>query len=86
MIEYQRCMNPPIEKVIWNQLFLSMGFIDKKNRTVYADLTGKFPITSMNGMSAIFIMHNWTTNAILAIPIKYAKANTIVEGFKTNVT
>ena len=49
-------------------------------------MTGKFPITSMNGMSVIFIMYDWTTNAILATPIKDAKADTIVECFKTNVT
>ena len=58
-----------------------MGYIDKKKGVVYADLTGKFPITSMNGMTAIFIMYDWTTNAILVTPIKDAKAETIVECF-----
>ena len=58
IIETQRCMNPPQEKEKWNQLFMTMGIINKKEVTIYADLTGKFPITSMNGMQAIFIMYD----------------------------
>ena len=63
-------MNPPKESEKMNQIFLTLGYIDKKVGTVYADLTGHFPITSLNGMLAVFIMYNWTTNAILAAPIK----------------
>ena len=39
----------------------------------------------MNGMQAIFIMYDWTTNAILATSIKDARAETIVECFRKNV-
>ena len=85
-IELERCMNPPMEEEEMNQIFLTLGYIDKKVGTVYADLTGRFPITSLNGMTAIFIMYDWTTNAILATPIKNAKAETIVECFKENIT
>ena len=63
-----------------------MGIINKKEGTIYADLTGKFPITSMNGMQAIFIMYDWTTNVILATPMRYAKSETIVECFKQKIT
>ena len=66
-------MNPPKDKEKWNQMFMTMGIINKKEGTIYADLTGKFPITSMDGMQAIFIMYDWTTNAILATPMKNAK-------------
>ena len=65
---------------------MAMGIINKKEATIYADLTGKFTITSMNGMQAIFIMYDWTTNTILATPIKDAKSETIVECFKQNIT
>ena len=65
---------------------MTMEIINKKEGTIYADLTGKFPITSMNGMQAIFIMYDWTTNAILASPKKYAKSETIVDCFKQNIT
>ena len=79
-------MNPPQEKEKWNQLFMAMGIINKKEGKIYADLTGTFPITSMNGMQAIFIMYDWTTNAILATPIKDAKSEKIVRCFKQNIT
>ena len=64
---------------------MTMGMINKKDGTIYADLTGKFPITSINGMQALFIMYDWTTNAILAIPIKDSRAETIVECFRQNI-
>ena len=85
MIETQQCMNPPIEKKKLNQLFMTMCIIDKKDGTMYANLTGRFPITSMDGKQAMFIMYDWTTNAILATTIKYAKAETIVECFKQQI-
>ena len=34
----------------------------------------------------MFIMYDWTTNAILEIAPKEAKAETIVECFKKNIT
>ena len=79
-------MNPPQEKEKWNQLFMTMGIINKKEGTIYEDLTGKFPITSMDGMQAIFIIYDWMTNAILATPMKDANVETIVECFKQNIT
>ena len=69
-----------------NQIFMTLGYVDKKEGTIYADLTGKFPITSIHGMTAMFIMYDWTSNAILEIPIKEVKAETIVEYFKKNIT
>ena len=72
-------MNPPVEREAINQIFMTMGYLDKKVGTVYADLTGRFPITSIGGMTAVFILYDWTTNAILATPIKDAKADTIVK-------
>ena len=36
-------------------------------------------------MTAMFIMYDWTSNVILATPIKEAKAETIVECFKKNI-
>ena len=63
-----------------------LGYVDKKEGTIYADSTGKFPITSIHGMTEMFIMYDWTSNAILATPIKEAKAEKIVECFKQNIT
>ena len=44
-IETAIYMNPPEEKEIMNQIFMTLGYVDKKEGTIYADLTGKFPIT-----------------------------------------
>ena len=57
-----------------NQIFMTLGYVDKNEGTIYADLTGKLPITSIHGMKEMFIMYDWTSNAILATPIKYAKS------------
>ena len=65
---------------------MTLGYVDKKEGKIYVDLTVKFPTTSIHVMTAIFIMYDWTSNAILAIPIKEAKAETIVEYFKKNIT
>ena len=79
-------MKPPEEKDRMNQIFMTLGYVDKKEGTIYADLTGKFPITSIHGMKVMFIMYDWASNAILETPIKEAKAETIVECFKQNIT
>ena len=41
-IETERCMHPPQETETMNQLFMTMGYVDKKQGTVYADLTAVF--------------------------------------------
>ena len=69
-----------------NIIFMTLGYVDKKEGTIYADLTGKFPITYIHCMTEMFIMYDWTTNAILATPLKEAKSETIVECFKKNIT
>ena len=79
-------MNPPEERKIMNQIFMTLGYVDNNERTIYTDLTGKFPITSIHGMTSMFIMYDWTSNSILATPIKEAKVETIVECFKKNIT
>ena len=85
-IETAQCMNPPEEKERMNKIFTTLGYVDKKRGTIYADLNGKFPITSIHGITAMFIMYDWTSSAIIATPIKEAKAETIVECFKKNIT
>ena len=50
-------MNPPEEKERMNQIFTTLGYVDKKGGTIYAYLTGKFPITIIDGMTEMFIMY-----------------------------
>jgi hypothetical protein len=84
-IETARDMNPPQEKETQNQLFCYTGGIDKKDGTIYVDFTGKFPIRSMDGMTAIFILYDWTTNAILATPVKDGKEETTIATFEEKI-
>jgi hypothetical protein len=85
MIEYNRDMNPPVEHEKFNQLFCSPILLDNKNGTVYTDFTGKFPLRSIDGMTSIFILYDWSSNSILATPVTDFKESTIVDTFKDNL-
>ena len=78
-------MNPHEEQERMNQIFMKLRFVDKKEVVIYADLTGKLPITSIHVMTVMFFVYYWTSNDILATLIKEAKAETIVECFKQNI-
>ena len=49
------------------------------------DLTGKFSLRSSDRYSTILILYDWTSNAILATPIKDANDDTMAEAFTNNV-
>ncbi len=78
-------MAPPTKIEPFNQLFCKLAVFDRKQGTIYTDLTGKFPLRSMDVMSAIFILYDWTSNAILATPIPNATDTAMVEAFKKNI-
>ena len=40
---------------------------------------------SIDGMTAIFILYDWTTNIILTTPVKDVKEGSTIEAFKSNV-
>ena len=61
-----------------DQLFVNMAYINKKDGIIYTDLTGNFPVRSIDGCTAFFILYDWTTNVILATPIKDATDETMV--------
>ena len=62
------------------------GRINTKDRTIYVDFTVKLPIRFMDGMVEIFIIYDWTTNEILATPVKNMAEETIVSCFKRKIT
>ena len=68
-----------------NQLFASMAYIDKKDGIMYTHLTGNFPVRTIDGYTAFFILCNWITNAILATTIKDATDESMVAAFKENI-
>ena len=69
-----------------NQIFCYNVNINTKDGTIYFDFTGRFPIRSMDGMVAIFIIYDCTTNVILATPVNHMAEETIVICFKQNIT
>ena len=84
-IESARDINPPMEKEINNQIFVYHAVLEPKAGTIYFDYTGSFPIHSMEGDTAIFILYDWSSNAILATPVEKLKNETTVAAFKTNI-
>ena len=81
----ERYIDPPVEREKMNQIFTSIAKVNKKYRTIYVDNTGNLLIRSMERYIAILILYNWTTNAILAAPIKYTKDETMIKAFQTHI-
>jgi len=50
---------------------------------MYMDLTGKFVVASSNGNNYILIIYDYDSNAILAIPLKNCKAESILDAYQT---
>ena len=84
IIETKRDMHPPQENATKKHLFCYKGSLNHKDGTIYVDFTGKFPIRSIDGMTAIFILYDWTTNAI-ATPVKNGKDATTIAVFEENI-
>ena len=78
-------MNPPMKNEKSNQIFVYRAVLDPKAGTIYVDYTGNFPIRSMEGSTVIFILYYWSSNAILATPVKNLKNETTLVTFKTNI-
>jgi hypothetical protein len=50
-------------------VFVFAAFADKRDETIYSDLTGAFPFMSLQGNVCFLIVYHYETNAILAVPI-----------------
>ena len=72
-IKTARDINPPVEKETQNQIFVYHTILEPKAGTIYVDYTGNFPIRSKEGNTSIFILYYWSSNAILATPVKHLK-------------
>ena len=57
----------------------------KKDGIMYTNLTGNFPVRSINGYTTFFILYDWTTNTIMSAPVKDASDESMVEVFKKNI-
>ena len=81
----ERYIHPHVEREKMNQIFTSISMVYKKYVTIYVYNTGNFPIRSKDGYIAIFILYDWTKNAILATPIKDNKDKTMINAFQTHI-
>jgi hypothetical protein len=81
----QEDMTPKKVSEDHNHLFAASYVVNNKDGTMYSDLTGNFPLQSLDGMMTILVIYDWTSNVILALPIKDAKDETLVSAFKTQV-
>lgn len=79
-------IQPPIITVKENHLFAYHAALNPKDGTIYVDFTGKFLKMSMKGNTIIFLLYNWSSNAILATLMKYLKDESTIATFKGNIT
>jgi hypothetical protein len=63
-------MNPPQQAEPSHAIFAAIGLADVHNGVIYTDLTGAFPVTSLEGNKYILILYDYNSNAILAAPMK----------------
>ena len=84
-IEVNRCINPPLEQEKTNQLFVSLAYEDTQDDIIYTDLTGNFPVRSIDGYTTFFLLYDWTTNAVLETPIEDTTDESTVAEFKENI-
>ncbi len=49
---------------------------------ISTDLPGRFPITSAQGNAYVFVMYDYDSNSILAVPIKNRRKQSLIQGYK----
>ena len=64
-------------------VFCFGAFADKTSGIVYNDLTGSFPLVSLEGSICFFVLYHYKSNCILASPIKGMDDRTIFEAYKS---
>jgi hypothetical protein len=60
----------------------AVKFEDLKG-TISTDLPGRFPITSACGNPYVFVLYDYNSNCILAVPIKNRTKASLIQGFQT---
>ena len=59
-----RDINIQMEQEECNENFGCVGRIDPEYEKIYVDLTGESPLPSINSITTVFILYDWTSNAI----------------------
>ena len=71
----------PNDETQANNIFCCAGLSYKQTGTLYTDATGALPTMSLNGMQYFFVVYDYNTNFIFALPIAKFKDATLVEAF-----
>ena len=72
----------PNEQETISNVFCCAALADATEGTLYTDMTGSFPVQSLEGMQAFFVAYDYDTNAIFAIPTNDLKDATIIVAFE----
>ena len=73
----------PLAEERVSNVFCCAALADANTGTFYTDMSGKFPVMSLEGMQAYFIAYDYDINCIFAILVKDFTNETIVEAFGT---
>eukprot|EP00956_Cyclotella_meneghiniana_P042186 scaffold248388_cov50-Cyclotella_meneghiniana.AAC.4 len=74
-------LHPKHEHNNVNHIFCWAALADQIDGTTYTDLTGRFPMMSLENKQYIFVAYDYTTNAIIVRAIPNREAPTIVNAF-----
>jgi hypothetical protein len=63
-------------------VFVFAAFADKQNGTLYSDLTGAFPLMSLERNVCLLVVYHYKTNAIMVVPIANFTDDAILKAFR----
>ena len=74
-------LHPPQNATAPCELFCFAALADTMSKTLYTDITGRFPVLSYRGHQYIFLAYVYDVNAILVRPMKSRTATSIQSAF-----
>jgi len=60
----------PVDNTVTHAVFTAIWHLPSDTGTIHTDLTGRFPVTSLQGHKYLLILYHYDSNAILAEPLK----------------
>ena len=64
-----------------NNVFCCAALGDAVSGSVYTDMTGSFPVMSLDGMQYSFVAYDYDTSTIFAVPLSGLKDEAIIKAF-----
>ena len=72
----------PNEQELASNVFCCAALADATQGTMYTDMNSSFPVQSLEVMRALFVVYDYDTDSIFAIPTKDLKDGTIIQAFE----